>query len=195
MPSRALREWRTIQRAELDHVDTLLRGVRGAGAAERAVRRHVVDGEIVLLAGHFQRYCRGVYEEAVGFLAGEVLPAAAGSVVGKLLMEGRALTRRNATSETLRKDFLRLDLDLREALERRDQRNLDRMRRLNQLVTWRNAVAHQDEPSPGSAQLIRGTDRNVRSLRTWRHSCSALAHDIDAVVNQHMIVLAGRRAW
>jgi hypothetical protein len=77
MPSRALREWRTTQRAELDRVDVLLRGVRGAGAAERAMRRYVVDGGIVLLARHFQRYCRDVYGKAVGFLAGQVQPTAA----------------------------------------------------------------------------------------------------------------------
>jgi hypothetical protein len=114
-------------------------------------------------------------------------------VLGDLLMERPALARGNATYQTLRSDFMRTDLDIWEALERRDQRNLDRMRRINQLSTWRNAVAHQDVPPPSSAQLIRGTDRDVRSLRTWRHSCSALVHDIDAVVNHHMIVLAGRR--
>jgi len=195
MPSRALREWRTTQRAELDRVDVLLRGVRGAGAAERAMRRHVVDGGIVLLAGHFQRYCREVYGEAVGFLAGQIQPTSAGSVLGDLLMERPALGRGNANSLTLGNDFKRMHLNIWKALERRDQRNLDRMRRINQLNTWRNAVAHQDVPPPSSAQLIRGTDRDVRSLHTWRHSCSALVHDIDAVVNQHMIVLAGRRAW
>ena len=176
-------------------MDVLLRGVRGAGAPERAVRRHVVDGAIVLLAGHFQRYCRGVYGEAVGFLAEEVRPTAAGGVLGVLLMEGRALAKGNARAEALSKDFGRLDLNLWDALERHDPRNVGRRHRLDQLNTWRNAVAHQDVPPAASAALIRGTDRDVRSLRTWRHSCSALAHDIDIVVNQHMVVLAGRRAW
>jgi hypothetical protein len=196
MPSRALRDWRTTQQAELDRLDGQLRLVGGSTPDERAVRRVLVDSIVVQLAGHFQRYCRDLYGEAVDFLVKQVQPKFASDILNVRLMEGIQLARGNAHPGSLTTDFRRLGLDVWKELAQHDPRNTRRRERLEQLSVWRNAVAHQD---PGAASrrtaLLKGTGRNVHTIRIWRHNCSALAHDLDIVVKHRLAALAGRLPW
>jgi hypothetical protein len=195
MASRALREWRTTQRAELDRLDGQLRQVRGGAPEQRAVRLQLVDAGIVLLAGHFQRYCRDLYGEAASFLAAQVQSGSASAVVHDVFLVNTALARGNARPQALQADFNRFGFDVWIALKQHDGRDEGRRDRLAELVTWRNAVAHQNLQTGQPAPSHTGVGRNLRTLRMWRHVCSALAHDLDAVVKHRLTTLAGRRPW
>jgi hypothetical protein len=191
MPSRALQEWRTTQRADLDRLEAAVRG-----APERALRQQLLDAYIVLVAAHFQRYCRGLHDEAIRAVANQVLPASLGQLLGGRLRDGRQLDRGNARPSALQADFGRFRMDLWDELIRLDARNRRRYRELDQLNAWRNAVAHQGFPlSSLNATAVAGTTRTLRLVRAWRGSCAALARQIDRIVSRHLAQLIGTRPW
>ena len=190
MPSRALQEWRTTQRAELDRLDAAVRG-----ASERALRQQLVDAYIVAVAGHFQRYCRSLHNDAIEFAADTVRPASAAPIVNALV-HGRLLDRGNAHSSALAADFGWRGLRLWEELVESDQRNRQRRTRLDQLNAWRNAIAHQARPlAPTDTAAAAGATRTLRWARLWRADCSALAHQMDSYVKRRLTSLLGIRPW
>src|SRR5438132_6669873 len=93
MPSRALQEWRTTRRAELDRAVAAPGRFAGAGAEDRAMRQQAIDVAIVLLAAHFQRCCRELYEDAATFLAAEVQSTWAAEILSRALMRRVVLKR------------------------------------------------------------------------------------------------------
>jgi hypothetical protein len=190
MPSRALREWRTTQRAELDRLEAAAR------AAEPALRQQLVDAYIVLLAGQFQRYCRSLHKEAVELAANSLQPAGAGVVMRHVLMRRRQLDRGNAHSAALVADFGWLAKDFWADLAQQDPRNGRRRHRLEQLNAWRNAVAHQTLPPTGATvALVMGTARTLRWTRVWRANCSALAQQLDTFVRKGLTMHFGVARW
>jgi hypothetical protein len=196
MPSRALQQWRTTQRAELDLVEATLRRVPGRSPVERAMRQRLVDAYILLLAGHFQLFCRDLHSEAAGFVAGRVQPPAAAGMVRELLTSRRLLDRGNASSATLAADFGRLDVELWRQLELCDPRNNGHQRRLDQLNVWRNAIAHQDFAfGPAQTKTVAGSGRSLRWTRLWRGSCSTLAEQLDVEINRQLRILTGAVPW
>jgi hypothetical protein len=189
MPSRALQEWRTSQRAELDRLEAAVR------ASPRALRQQLVDAYILLLAGQFQLYCRRLHDEAVGIAAAHVRPAGAAVILDELGIN-RRLDRGNAHSAALRDDFRWLDAHLWTELARLDRRNELRRTHLDQLNVWRNAIAHQALPPAGpQAVTAAGTARTLRWARVWRANCSALAHQLDQFVKRRLNTMLGIRAW
>jgi hypothetical protein len=193
MPSQALHEWRTTQRAELDRLDAAVGAVT---APDRAYRQQLVDAYILLLAGQFQLYCRTLHAEAADIVVGHVQPASAGVIMRALLVSRRQLDRANAHPAALDADFGLLDVDLWTELTRLDRRNHLRRRRLDQLNVWRNAIAHQAYPlAQGNSAKAAGTARTLRWARRWRSNCSALAHQMDTIVRTRLTNLLGTRPW
>jgi len=177
-------------------MDAAIRLAGGSGGVERAMRRQLVDAAIVLLAGHFQLCCRELHGEAARFLSNCARQAAVSEVVGKLFLNRRSLSRGNASSAALADDFGRFGIEVWRELVQHDPRNVRRRERLDQLNVWRNAIAHQDlHLTAGRASIVGATRRDVRSVRTWRHTCSALAHNLDTVVKRHLIRVADGRPW
>jgi hypothetical protein len=193
MPSRALQEWRTTQRAELDQLDAVVRGVR---VSERVLRQQLVDAYILLLAAQFQLYCRNLHGEAAGIATGHVQPARVREIMMGLFVGRRQLDRGNAHPAALTADFRLLDVDLWPELVQRDRRNHQRQRRLEQLNLWRNAIAHQSfQLTPGNTATAADSDRTLRWARVWRTNCSALAHQMDTIVRVSLTNLFGTRPW
>lgn len=160
----------------------------------QALRQQLVDAAILLLAASFQYSCRELHTEAARFLAARVADERLSRVVEEALLTGRALARGNAHPRTLTDDFRRLDIDLWDELDQRDSRNKLRRSHLVDMNRWRNAIAHGDF-DPAVQDPLGQAGRSLASLRTWRHSCSALLHELDAVVKQRLTELAGSRPW
>jgi hypothetical protein len=111
MPSRALGIWESTQRAELDRLEA----ARGRGA----VAQPISDACIVVLAAHFQAFCRELHTEAAEAIAASTPHA---DLVKKAFVLGRQLDRGNATPGAVGADFGRLGIDLWAALKRWDWR-------------------------------------------------------------------------
>jgi hypothetical protein len=63
---------------------------------------------------------------------------------------------------------------------------------LEELNTWRNAIAHQDfDPAKlGGTKVLR-----LSLVRQWRSACNGLAVAFDAVMCHHLSVLSGTMPW
>ena len=148
------------------------------------------------VAGHFQRFCRSLHDEAVAAAANQVTPASIGKLLGDRLSDGRQLDRGNARPAALQADFRRFDIRLWDDLIQLDGRNRQRHQQLDQLNAWRNAVAHQGFPlSSSTAMAVAGSARTLRWARVCRGNCAALAQQIDSIVSLHLTSLIGRRPW
>jgi hypothetical protein len=154
-----------------------------------------VDAYILLLAGHFQRYCRALHDEAVGIAAVHVRPPGA-AVMVDWLSANRRLDRGNAHAAALRDDFRWLGTDLWVELVRMDHRNRRRRTQLDQLNAWRNGIAHQALPlAGGHVEAAAGSARTLRWARLWRANCSALAQQLDRFVKKRLNSMLGVRPW
>jgi hypothetical protein len=168
--------------------------VSGPGPGRRAATQHLNDAYIVLIAAHFQQFCRDLHTEAVASLAGSVPHLR--YVVEEALVLGRQLDRGNATPSSLGADYKRLGMNLWADLESRDRRTAARMRRLEQLNIWRNAVAHGDfRLRPHAAAAVDSTARTLAFARCCRGSCQALARQFDAGVAAYLRRLLGASPW
>jgi len=68
--------------------------------------------------------------------------------------------------------------------------------RLEQLNTWRNAIAHQDFLFTTEQQaLLSGTSLTLPWARRWRGICIGLAQTFDFVVGTHVEGITGKRTW
>ena len=190
MPSRALVIWESEQQVELDWLE----GVR-ARRAPWGARQPLNDAYIVLLASHFQHFCRDLHTEAAEAVASSSAPQVT-HLVRKALILGRQLDRGNATPSSLQADFGRLDVDLWPDLAERDSRTAARRRRLEQLNVWRNAVAHRDFRLSAAAQtVVARTRRSLAFARSCRSCCGVLARQMDSVVRARLGIVLGAPPW
>ncbi len=190
MPSRALVIWESRQQLELDRLDAAHFAVGGAGPGRRTATQHINDAYIVLLAAHFQQFCRDLHTEAVDALAASTPHLT--DLVRRALMRGRQIDRGNATPSSLGADYRRLGIEVWPELALFDRRTAARRRRLEQLNVWRNAVAHGDfQLSPGALAAVAGTRRTLAFARACRACCQVLARQLDAVVEDHLSSLLG----
>jgi hypothetical protein len=61
---------------------------------------------------------------------------------------------------------------------------------LQDVVDWRNAIAHQDfDPIGGEARL------HLATVRAWRRGLCALADDFDRATRSHLQILLGAFPW
>jgi hypothetical protein len=108
----------------------------------------------------------------------------------------RGLDRGNPTAEAIAADFARFDLDIWAATKAVYKSTSTRRSRLDQLNTWRNAIAHQDFIFSQQQQtLLSGTSVTLRWARTWRSSCNGLTQTFDRVVADHLASITGQRPW
>lgn len=144
MPSRALGIWRSRRSAALDELETARQAVtRAVHRGRRYATQQIIQSAAVMLSSQFQGFCRELHDEALDHLV-RSLPAAAQAVVLRRFTEGRSLDRGNPNPGNLGADFRRFDLDLWPDVIALDASNAGRQRQIQELSTWRNAIAHQD---------------------------------------------------
>jgi hypothetical protein len=197
MSSHALRRWQTDQSAELDRVQAAHHMIGGVGPGRRWRIQHINDSYILLLAAHFQLFCRNLHTEAATFFVSQMpIPVPARTTVQVALMRDRQLDRANAQPGSLGSDFGRLGMDLWKELENHNPQNKARQQRLEQLNVWRNAIAHQSLPlGPQQLRLAGSSSRTLRHIRDWRTSCAALAKGMDRTVASHLQAMIGVAPW
>ena len=196
VPSKALQLWQSSQLGELDQLERAHRLVGGPAAGRRRVTQQINDAYIVLLAAHFQRFCRDLHTEAVEKLVAAITPQAVREIVLTILLRDRQLDRGNAQPASLGSDFGRLGMNLWAELAAQNRLNRRRQIRLYQLNIWRNAIGHQDFAlKPDERLRVSGTRRTLDCAKDWRSACNSLVHELDQAVAQRVQQVAGRRPW
>jgi hypothetical protein len=188
--------WKTVQLDRLNRSKPPTMRLKGApGRVEDRQPQHVNDMYLVLLAGHWQEFCRILHTEAAAFLTSK-MPPSAQIAIEAALTQRRWLDRGNPNIENIREDFARFGMDIWGKVLGLDIRNEKRRDRLKQLLVWRNAIVHQDlPPKGGNATTVSGTSRTLDWARTFRDACSQLAVHFDRVAGDQLALLVGSAPW
>jgi hypothetical protein len=183
MPSNAWRQWHTARARELDELEAAHAHIGGTGRGRRYATQQINRAYAVLLASQFQGFCRDLHTEAVdALIAGTVVPLFRPTVRSEFLRH-RGLDRGNASPGNIGADFNRLGLEFWTLVYNFQAQNERRRELLEELNTWRNAIAHQDfDP-----HLLGGTIvLQLPRVRRWRRSCRGLARFFDRVLRDHI---------
>ncbi|MDQ8043012.1 MAG: hypothetical protein REI11_00285 [Patulibacter sp.] len=152
-------------------------------------------GYVVALAGQFQGFCRDLHSECgQAVVAGA--PPNLQSLLAAELTRDRQLDRGNARAGALGADFGRFDLDFWPTLKTSDGGLEERQKKLEELMVWRNSVAH-DAPqmSPSDIATIRGTTPSRAQNSVWQTNLNVLATAFDSVMRTEIKKLVGTAPW
>lgn len=189
MPSKSLARWNTERAAQLDEVEAAHRSVGGAGPGRRFATQQINNAYAVLVASQFQGFCRDLHTEARAYILAAVTDSTLREGL-RALMADRKIDRGNPSRGNLGADFNRFGPGFWDAVYAEDSRNRTRAGGLDELVDWRNAVAHQDYvPVGGDPRLP------LRRVQAWRRACAALARGMDCVVGRRLAVMVGHAPW
>jgi len=193
MASKALVGWRKRSARVLDEIEAAHGLVGGRTAAGRFAAQQINHAYVVMLCSQFQRYCRDLHTECVG-----VLTPSPVSADTRLLLLKRELTQRrkldagNPNPGNLGADFGRLGIDFWTVVDARDRNGPQRRRMVEEMCSWRNAIAHQDfDP----ARLGAGKILRFAVVRRWRAACDELARTFDSALFTYLRGIMGRDPW
>ncbi len=193
MASRSYDQWRTTRAAELNQIEKALVAIGGTKRGRRYATQQVNRAYAVLLASHFQGFCRDLHSECVNYLISEITTdPVAQELIRANLTWNRQLDRGNAHPANLKKDFDRLQIDFWAEADRVQPRCARWRSQLESLNNWRNAISHQDfDPTKlgGTATL------RLAAIKRWRTVCGRLARTFDTVMFQHLRGLTGKAPW
>ena len=186
----ALKTWKKDAKRALDEIAAAHAAVGGQTRGRRYATQEINHAYAVLLSSQFQRFCRDLHTEAVAHLVAAVLPPSLRPILRARLCDNRKLDHGNPNPGNLGSDFGRLGFDFWAAVHGRDTRNPGRKSQLENLAGWRNAIAHQDFDPAKIVPPLR-----LAEVQRWRSACSAMAHEFDQVVRDHLVTLVGVRPW
>ena len=195
MPSPALQRWETESQEAFDELENAHRNVGGKERGRRWATKQINRSYVVLLAAEFQAYCRDLHSAASAFIAQQAGPQLA-TLVESNLTYARTLDRGNANPSNIGKDFGRFGFELWTRVRNRHVHNERRRERLEQVCTWRNAIVHQDfNLSAEQQNLLSDTTIDLGWCRRWRRALGALTQEMDTVVGNELLAVAGVNPW
>jgi hypothetical protein len=189
--SASIHDWKHQRADKLDQIETAHAALGGALPGRRWATEQLNHAYAVLLCSQFQGFCRDLHSECVDVVVSAAVTPAMQITVYSEFTRDRRLDRGNPTPDAISADFGRLGLDLWRAVLAADRRNLARRRKLDDLVAWRNAVAHQNF----AARALRPDVATLAAIRSWRRSCGALAHSLDSVLGRYLGHVLGASPW
>jgi hypothetical protein len=193
MPSLSYRRWRTARARSLDEIAEAHAVVGGPARGRRFATQQLNRAYAVLIASHFQGFCRDLHSECVDhILTVTAPPMAILPLLREDMVRGRQLDRGNAQPGSLGADFRRFGIDLWGELAHLHPDADQWKKRLELLNDWRNAIVHEDFTSPKLSGIM--TLRLV-VVRRWRVACARLARAMDEVARLKMLSLTGAPPW
>lgn len=186
----ALHRWNTTAQQALDEIADAHRAVGGAGRGRRYATLQVNHAYAMLVSSQFQGFCRDLHTEAADFVVANTQPVGSADMLRMLLTQGRKLDHGNPNPGNLGSDFARFGMRLWRAVRAIDAHAASRQERLEDLNTWRNAIAHQDWTNVGGDPNL-----HLALVRWWRAACNGLACSFDRAVADHLHAMAGHRPW
>ncbi|HEU0014369.1 MAG TPA: hypothetical protein VFQ45_11830 [Longimicrobium sp.] len=191
MPSLALQTWQTESAAVLDELEAAHVAVGTGTRGRRFATRPINQAYTLLLASQFQRFCRDLHNECVERLIAAVQPALL-PIVRARFVEGRKLDVGNANPGNIGSDFSRLGMRFWPSIIAADRRTPDRQKKLDALIRWRNAVAHQNFSAP---EIGGRTFVTLGENRAWRAACNSLAVDFDRALRAYLTQVTEAAPW
>ncbi|MCC6334315.1 MAG: hypothetical protein IT380_10050 [Myxococcales bacterium] len=199
MPSTALTHWQNDSAHKLDELENAHGAVSGrrTGRGRRYLTEQLNHAYLVALAAQFQKFCRDLHTEATNHLMNTIGNQDVRQVFLSIMTQGRKLDSGNANSPNITSDYKRLGIvKVFDELKQLNALNEARKKRLDQLVTWRNAIGHQDFVfTPDELGMLENTKPNLAWVRRWRRILNELAKGLDEVLAAHIGRVVGTRPW
>jgi hypothetical protein len=191
MPSNSLIRWVGQRSDALDEIANAHAMVGGTERGRRYATQQINYSYAALLSSHFQGFCRDVHSECIDHIAG-IAPAQLQSLLRAEFVWHRSLDRGNPHPGAIGADFKRLGIDFWTEVDASDARSERRRELLQELIDWRNAIAHQDfdTVAPGGNPSL-----HLAKVRAWRRALDALARTFDSVMYNYLHALLGRTPW
>ncbi len=191
MPSQSLIRWTGERSGALDEIENAHTMLGGTERGRRYATQQINYSYAALLSAHFQGFCRDLHTECVDHVV-SLTPAQLRAFVRSEFMWNRGLGRGNPNPGAIGSDFGRLGIDFWSDVYTVDARNHRRRELLQELVEWRNAIAHQDfDPvASGGAPTL-----HLVRVRGWRRAVNALAHSFDQTMYNYLGGLLGSGPW
>jgi hypothetical protein len=164
MPSNAYLGWSVERAAVLDEIESVHANVGGTGRGRRYATQQINRAYAVLISSEFQGYCRDLHTECADQIIA-ISPVHIRAVIRTQFQWGRALDRENPQAGGIGLDFNRFVLQFWVEVYSQHAQNNRRRELLDELIVWRNAIAHNDfDPS------IFGQDPVLQlvQVRAWR---------------------------
>jgi hypothetical protein len=192
MPSVSLRIWASARAAALDEIEGAHRAVGGTGPGRRYATQQINQAYALLLSAQFQGFCRDLHSECAEHLAQAMPTQGLQDILRQEFGLHRRLDGGNPNPGNLGADFNRLGIRFWDEVARHDARTPVRVRLLEELNAWRNAIAHQDlDPARlGGRILLR-----LRRVRAWRAACHGLAQSFDQMLGAYLLTVTGTSPW
>jgi hypothetical protein len=194
MASTALTKWTGDRLGQLDELEQLHLQLTGDAPGRRWITNQLDRSYVVVLASQVQGYFRDLHSETAAFLGG-LAPSNLGPLVEGSLTLNRTLDRGNPNAGNLGNDFARFGFDFWNALYEADTRSKRRRELLEQVMIWRNAIAHESRISPDNQTKLEGTRPTLTWGRRWRRALGALIASTDAVIRDEVAALTGQEPW
>lgn len=191
MPSHSLIAWNAERAIALNEIENAHVVVGGTERGRRYATQQINYSYAALLSSHFQGFCRDLHSECVDHIVGMV-PAQLRGFLRSELVWNRSLARGNPHPGAIGSDFNRLGIDLWTEVYALDARNERRRELLQELVDWRNAIAHQDfDPVAGGGSAV----LHLARVKGWRRAVNALARHFDEAMYNYLKGLLGAAPW
>lgn len=189
MPSNSLTKWQGGRAAALNEIENAHAIVGGTARGRRYATQQINYSYATLLSSHFQGFCRDLHSECIDHIVAAT-PARLQAFLRIEFVWNRTLDKGNPHPGGIGSDFNRLGIQFWPNVHRRDGRNARRNELLQELINWRNAIAHQDfDPVGGDSTL------HLTKVRAWRRAVSALADQFDQTMYDYLVALLGGAPW
>jgi len=195
MVSKSLREWQMDAWAAFDEIENAHRAVGGAKPGRRFLTQQLNYAYTTLLAARFQGFARALHTQTVDAIAAGAHNATYRRLLGESLAQSRALDRHNAQPNSIAEDFARFGLDVWTYVDQERSANDERRKKLWALITWRNAIAHDDIDAKLATGALEPLTISLGTCRSWRSALNILAAWLDKVTADHCQTLGLPRPW
>ena len=189
MPSNSLAKWRGERTDALDEIENAHAIVGGTERGRRYATQQINYAYAALLSSHFQGFCRDLHSECIDHIVAAT-PAALQAFLRVEFLWNRTLDKGNPNPGNTGQDFNRLGVQFWPAVKARRAHNGRRSRLLQELVGWRNAIAHQDFGPVGGVPTL-----HLTRVRAWRRAVDALADAFDGTMYDYLASLLGAAPW
>ncbi|HTU92784.1 MAG TPA: hypothetical protein VMF69_22070 [Gemmataceae bacterium] len=175
----------------MDEIENAHALVGGTERGRRYATQQINYSYAALLSSHFQGFCRDLHSECMECLVA-IVPVQLQGLLRAEFSWNRGLSRGNPHPGTIGSDFNRLGVDFWTQVYAVDARNERRRELLQELIDWRNAIAHQDfDPvAPGSIPTL-----HLARVRAWRNAVNALARSFDQAMYNYLQGVVGTAPW
>ena len=195
MASKSLMAWRTDAWSAFDELEERSSSGRQseAGQAVPDAAAELFIHDVALRA--FQGFVRALHTQTLDVIADGTHNETYRTLLRESLAQSRALDRHNAQPNSIEDDFSRFGLDIWSHVDRERSGNDERRKKLWALITWRNAIAHDEIDAKLARGALNPVTVSLGTCRSWRSALNVLSASLDKVTADHCQTLGLPRPW